>query len=192
MRPNSFLRCSCTAAAISSNAWSGTIRTEMCARTFDGITVESAPPRHQCQRRSTVTRQGGKRTARPGNLDVVDRERGLAPARGEQRRRGLRHAREDLVQLPLVLRERAHAVVCEERLANAHRHNRETRRIQKSGITTRLFESVSVPSSLTLRWAGDERWARMTRRWATYMSSIGSRAEPPSTPECRSGPSFAI
>ncbi len=48
MRPNSVLRCSCTAAAIASNAWSGTIRTEICARTFDGITVESAPPRRQC------------------------------------------------------------------------------------------------------------------------------------------------
>lgn len=111
MRPNSFLKCSCTAAAISSSAWSGTIRTEICALTFDGITVESVPPHPSV---SIATRRGGRRTTRPGDLNVVDRERGLAPARGEQRSRGLRHAREHLVQLPLVLRERTHAVVCED------------------------------------------------------------------------------
>lgn len=143
MRSNSFLKCSCTAAAISSNAWSGTIRTEICARTFDGITVESAPSRHKGQRHLIATRRRGERTARPGNLDVVDRKRGLAPARGEQQRRGLRHAREHLVQLPLVLRERTHAIVCEDLSVLVSRRN-ETCATYRSRGSQRGYSRLSV------------------------------------------------
>ena len=145
--------CAHSARAIVSRSWSGTMRSDTCARTVPGITVGSAMHKTPRQRRARAPAE--RLTARAGPLDVMDRERRLAPARRERRRRRLRDRLEALEQLPLLRVLRAHAVVwpraAQTEVSSARRRGGFVRHAQKPGTRTVLSRPISVESSWTLR-----------------------------------------